>query len=48
MTFDGSVVDLGKDSSCGGVGDATSVTAVPTTGKECGIEDSSSVISCSR
>ena len=48
MTFDGSGGGLGKDSSCRGVGDATSVTAVPIMGKECGIEDSSSVISCSR
>jgi hypothetical protein len=48
MTFDGSGGDLGKDSSCRGVGDATSVTAVSVTGKECGSVDSSALISCNR
>jgi hypothetical protein len=48
MTLDGSGGDLGKDSSCRGVGDATSVTAVSVTGKECGTVDSSAVVSCNR
>ena len=48
MTFDGSGGDLGKDSSCRGVGDATSVTAVSVTGKDCGSVDSSALLSCNR
>ena len=40
--------DLGKDSSCRGVGDATTVTAVATTGRECGSVDSSGLDTCSR
>jgi hypothetical protein len=48
MTFDGSGGDLGKDSSCRGVGNATSVTAVSVAGKECGSVDSSALISCNR
>ena len=49
MTFDGSSsADLGKDSSCRGVGDATSVTGVVSvTGKECGAEDNSGAATCS-
>ena len=47
MTFDGSS-DLGKDSSCRGIGDATSVTGVVSvTGKECGAEDNSGAATCS-
>ena len=47
MTFDGSSSDLGKDFSCGGVGDATSVTGVVSvTGKECGAEDNSGAATC--
>ena len=47
MTFDGSSADLGKDSSCRGVGDATSVTGVVSvTGKECGAEDNSGTATC--
>ena len=48
MTFDGSGGDLGKDSSCRGVGDATSVTAVSVRGKDCGSVDSSALMSCNR
>ena len=48
MTFDGSSANLGKDSSCRGVGDATSVTGVVSvTGKECGAEDNSGAATCS-
>ena len=46
MTFDFSA-DLGKDSSCRGIGDATSVTGVVlVTGKECGAEDNSGAATC--
>jgi hypothetical protein len=39
---------LGKDSSCRGVGDATSLTGVVSvTGKECGAEDNSGAATCS-
>ena len=48
MTFDGSSANLGKDSSCRGIGDATSVTGVVSvTGKECGAEDNSGAATCS-
>ena len=47
MTFDGSSANLGKDSSCRGIGDATSVTGVVSvTGKECGAEDNSGAATC--
>ena len=47
MTFDVSG-NLGKDSSCRGIGDATSVTGVVSvTGKECGAEDNSGDATCS-
>ena len=47
LTFD--TGDLGKDSSCGGVGDAVSVTGLASVaGKECGSVDSSALIMCSR
>ena len=47
MTFDASG-NLGKDFSCGGVGNATSVTGVVSvTGKECGAEDNSGATTCS-
>jgi hypothetical protein len=47
MTFDGSGANLGKDSSCRGVRNAISVTGVVSVaGKECGAEDSSSLLVC--
>ena len=48
MTFDGSSANLGKDSSCRGIGDATNVTGVVSvTGKVCGAEDNSGAATCS-